>query len=216
MSSAPPSPLRAAPEMTSQGYSDRINHALAFAAKHHDQQVRRGTRLPYFTQPANVAVILTRYGLDEATVVAGILHDVVADYVKEGYTRELLGQRIGEKFGAEVLEALLAVVERRTNDAGADLANSEQRDDLLARLPRAPERGHWVLAAVTLHGAATLLADLRRTLEASTVWNRFSGGRSGALGWYRRIHEGLQAAGFTAPIVGELGQVIDELEQVPE
>ena len=33
----------------STGYSDRINHALAFAAKHHDQQVRKGTRLPYLT-----------------------------------------------------------------------------------------------------------------------------------------------------------------------
>ena len=26
------------------GYSDRINHALAFAAKHHDRQVRKGNR----------------------------------------------------------------------------------------------------------------------------------------------------------------------------
>jgi len=43
-----------------RGYSDRINHALAFAAKHHDRQVRRGTRLPYLTHPANVAVSLTR------------------------------------------------------------------------------------------------------------------------------------------------------------
>ena len=34
------------------GYSDRINHALAFAAKHHDRQVRKGTRLPYLTHPA--------------------------------------------------------------------------------------------------------------------------------------------------------------------
>ena len=59
--------------MTITGYSDRINHALAFAAKHHDQQVRKGTRLPYVTHPANVAVILTRYGQDDDTVIAGIL-----------------------------------------------------------------------------------------------------------------------------------------------
>ena len=45
------------------GYSDRINHAFAFAAKHHDRQVRKGTALPYVTHPANVAIILTRYGL---------------------------------------------------------------------------------------------------------------------------------------------------------
>ena len=61
------------------GYSDRINHAFAYAAKHHDRQVRKGTRLPYLTHPANVAVILTRYGQDEETVLAGILHDVIED-----------------------------------------------------------------------------------------------------------------------------------------
>ena len=47
------------------GYSDRINHAFAFAAKHHDVQVRMGLRAPYSTQPSNVAVILTRYERDE-------------------------------------------------------------------------------------------------------------------------------------------------------
>ena len=30
-----------------RGYSDPINHAFAFAAKHHDRQVRKGTKLPY-------------------------------------------------------------------------------------------------------------------------------------------------------------------------
>jgi geranylgeranyl pyrophosphate synthase len=47
--------------------------ALAYATKHHDQQVRRGTRSPYLTRHANVAVILARYGSDEDTAVAGIL-----------------------------------------------------------------------------------------------------------------------------------------------
>ena len=84
------------------GYSDRINHALAFAAKHHDQQVRKGTRLPYDTHAANVAVILARYDRDDDTVVAGILHDVIEDYVRDGYTDEMVVGRIVDKFGAGV------------------------------------------------------------------------------------------------------------------
>jgi len=92
--------------MTVTGYSDVINHALAFSAKHHDRQVRKGTKLPYLTHPANVAIILTRYGRDNDTVVAGILHDVIEDCVRDGYTRDMLEQRIGDKFGAKVLETV--------------------------------------------------------------------------------------------------------------
>ena len=110
-----------------------------FAAKHHDRQVRKGTKLPYFTQPANVAVILTRYGCDESAVVAGILHDVVQDSVREGSTREMLDQRIGEKFGKGVLSALLSVVQRKLDDDGVELSSEETRSDYLERLATAPQ-----------------------------------------------------------------------------
>src|SRR6476659_8480294 len=101
--------------MSTVGYSDKINHALAFAAKHHDRQVRKGTRLPYLTHPANVAIILTRYERDEPTVVAGILHNVVEDCVREAYTSDMLQQRIGDKFGPDVLATVLAVTDRRSD-----------------------------------------------------------------------------------------------------
>ena len=104
--------------MTVTGYSDVINHALAFAAKHHDRQVRKGTKLPYLTHPANVAIILTRYERDNTTIVAGILHDVIEDCVQDGYTREMLEQRIGDKFGAKVLETVRAITYRRHDDEG--------------------------------------------------------------------------------------------------
>ena len=118
--------------MTITGYSDRINHALAFAAKHHDQQVRKGTRLPYLTHPANVAIILTRYQRDDETIVAGILHDVIEDCVREAYSREMLEQRIGDKFGDDVLNTVLAVTHRRVDDDGMEFSNDERRDDYLA------------------------------------------------------------------------------------
>lgn len=122
------------------GYSDVINHALAFAAKHHDRQVRKGTKLPYLTHPANVALILTRYGQDDDTVVAGILHDVIEDSVREGYTRDMLEQRIGDKFGPRVLETVLAVTYRRHDDDGVELSGDDRKDDYLERLSRASSR----------------------------------------------------------------------------
>ncbi len=186
------------------GYSDRINHAFAFAAKHHDQQVRKGTRLPYLTQPANVAVILTRYGCPEDVVVAGILHDVVADGVREGWTREMLQERIGRKFGDAVLAMLLAVTERRTDDDGVELSNADRKADQLARLGDAPPEALWVCAADALHDANSILSDLRRTAFPETVWGRFAAGREGTVQWYQAVVARLRALHFDGPILDEL------------
>jgi (p)ppGpp synthase/HD superfamily hydrolase len=200
--------------MTVTGYSDVINHALAFAAKHHDRQVRKGTKLPYLTHPANVAVILTRYGCDSDTVVAGILHDVIEDCVREGYSREMLEQRIGDKFGAKVLDTVLAVTYRRHDNDGVELSGDDRKTDYLERLSDASEEARWVCAADKIHNASSILSDLRRTVDAETIWSRFSGGRAGTGRWYRQVYERLRELGFDAPIMAELDVVSGELQEL--
>jgi (p)ppGpp synthase/HD superfamily hydrolase len=200
--------------MTTHGYSDRINHAFAFAAKHHDRQVRKGTRLPYLTHPANVAVILTRYDQDETTVVSGILHDVIEDCVRDGYTRDMLEQRIGDKFGQEVLDIVLAVTHRQVDEEGIELSSEERKDDYLARLAAASDSARWVSAADKIHNGSSIVADLKRTLDPDTVWSRFNAGRLGTVRWYRRVYDRLRELGFNAPIMEELREVAEELEQL--
>lgn len=194
------------------GYSDRINHALAFAAKHHDRQVRKGTRLPYLTHPANVAIILTRYGRDESTVVAGILHDVIEDCVREDYSRRDLEQRIAEKFGDDVLQSVLSVTHRRKDDEGMEFSTEERKADYLERLAQAGESARWVCAADKVHNIRSIVSDLRRTIDPDTVWSRFAVGREGTVRWYRAVHERLAALGFDAAIMTELQAAVDELE----
>ena len=200
--------------MTVNGYSDVINHAFAFAAKHHDRQVRKGTKLPYLTHPANVAVILTRYGCDNDTVVAGILHDVIEDCVRDGYTRAMLEQRIGDKFGPDILDTVLGVTYRRHDDEGVELSAEERKSDYLDRLSEANEKARWVCAADKVHNASSIIADLRRTIDPETVWNRFGGGKASTAGWYRQVFERLREVGFDAPIMAELDAVSGELQKL--
>jgi (p)ppGpp synthase/HD superfamily hydrolase len=200
--------------MTVTGYSDVINHALAFAAKHHDRQVRKGTKLPYLTHPANVAVILTRYGRDNDTVVAGILHDVIEDCVRDGYTREMLEQRIGDKFGAKVLETVLAVTYRRNDDDGVELSGDERRTDYLERLADANDDARWVCAADKIHNASSIISDLARTVDPESIWARFGSGRTATARWYRQVYERLEEVRFNAPIMAELDKVTAELEKL--
>lgn len=196
------------------GYSDRINHAFAFAAKHHDQQVRKGTRLPYITHPANVAVILARYGCDDDIVVAGILHDVVEDGVRDGLSRDVLEERIGRKFGMTVLDAVLAISERRTDDDGVELSWEERKEDYLQRLAQASQAALWVCAADKVHNANSILSDLERTSFPESVWGRFSAGHDGTVRWYRRVSDRLREVGFNAPIMTELEAAAIRLEQI--
>jgi (p)ppGpp synthase/HD superfamily hydrolase len=200
--------------MTVTGYSDVINHALAFAAKHHDRQVRKGTKLPYLTHPANVAVILTRYGNSNETVVAGILHDVIEDCVRDGYTREMLEQRIGDKFGEKVLETVLAVTYRRHDDDGVELSTEDRKADYLDRLSEASEEARWVCAADKVHNASSIITDLRRTIDPETVWSRFGGGKTATARWYRQVYDRLREVGFDAPIMAELDSVSSELQKL--
>ena len=201
--------------MSVTGYSDRINHALAYAAKHHAQQVWKGSsRVPYFTYPANVAVILTRYGQDDDTVVAGILHEVVADNVRDGQTAEMLQERIGDKFGNAVVDALVSVAERRVDDDGVEMSLDERKDDLLERLGAASEQARWIVAVGALHAGSSLLADLRRTAYPETVWARHAGDRTDVAVSYRRTLDRLAQSGFAAPIMQELSGVVEALEKL--
>ncbi len=56
----------------------RIEHAIELAKKAHEGQFRK-TGEPYIVHPLAVKKILEEWGMDEDTIIAGILHDTVED-----------------------------------------------------------------------------------------------------------------------------------------
>ncbi len=70
-----------------------IEKAYDIGVRMHDGQLRKSGE-PYFTHPLAVAKILAELGMDERTVVAGLLHDSVED---TDYTREQLKTDFGEE-----------------------------------------------------------------------------------------------------------------------
>jgi hypothetical protein len=95
------------------------------------------------------------------------------------------------------------------------MSADERREDVLARLRTVTAGAHWVVAADALHGAGTLLADLRRTLEAATVWGRLPAGRERTIVGFRRLHDRLVEVGFRGEILAELGETVQALERQP-
>ena len=72
---------------------DLIEKAYDVGVRMHDGQLRKSGE-PYFVHPLAVAKILAELGMDERTIVAGLLHDVVED---TEYTRERLKTEFGEE-----------------------------------------------------------------------------------------------------------------------
>ncbi|MFA0757449.1 MAG: hypothetical protein PVTTEEND_001935 [Candidatus Fervidibacter sp.] len=73
---------------------ERIAHAYRFAEWAHSGQTRLSGE-PYITHPCHVALIVTDLGLDEASIIAALLHDVVED-------TELDLPAVQSEFGEEV------------------------------------------------------------------------------------------------------------------
>src|SRR5262245_48033367 len=57
---------------------DLLNRAYVYAMKAHGSQIRASGD-PYFSHPLEVAAILTDLKLDDATIVAALLHDTIED-----------------------------------------------------------------------------------------------------------------------------------------
>ena len=75
-----------------------LNRAYVYAMKAHGAQVRASGD-PYFSHPLEVAGILTDLNLDDATIVAAVLHDVIEDTES---TREEIDRLFGHEIGALV------------------------------------------------------------------------------------------------------------------
>jgi GTP pyrophosphokinase len=92
---------------------DLLRRAFTFAKEKHCGQTRLSGE-PYITHPLAVATILTELEMDDETVAAGLLHDVIEDC---GVTRE----QLAAEFGNEIADLVDGVTKLK-------LADFEQRD----------------------------------------------------------------------------------------
>jgi guanosine-3',5'-bis(diphosphate) 3'-pyrophosphohydrolase len=77
---------------------DLLNRAYVYAMKAHGEQMRASGD-PYFSHPLEVAAILTGLKLDDATIVAALLHDTIEDTEA---TRTEIDNVFGHEIGALV------------------------------------------------------------------------------------------------------------------
>ena len=107
----------------------RSAEAYALAESAHREQKRKDGTSPYIGHPLAVAERLAAAGLDEPTVAAAILHDVVED-------SDLGVGEIVERFGVEIGELVSALTDDRTIEDYEE-RKREHRERVAAAGPRA-------------------------------------------------------------------------------
>ncbi|MCC7131894.1 MAG: HD domain-containing protein [Gemmatimonadales bacterium] len=141
-------------------YSDRIHHAFAFAAKHYPEPISRYDGQSCLIKASSVAVILARHGVDESTIVASILKQLVdaCPYPRQ----ESLAREILAKFGPTVAFAVEAAAEPRFDVLGRERTWKAARFEYLTRLAAAAPSAVDVCVADELHRIGAALVSIRR------------------------------------------------------
>jgi GTP pyrophosphokinase len=143
---------------------DLLRRAYVVSAHEHRNQLRSSGE-PYLVHPLNVAMILAEMKLDEASIVAGLLHDVLEDTA-------LTKERLAELFGPDVahlVDGVTKIGKYAFTSKEAQQAETFRKmllamtDDLRVILVKLADR---------LHNMRTLehLAEAkRRTIAAETM-----------------------------------------------
>jgi (p)ppGpp synthase/HD superfamily hydrolase len=172
------------------GYSDRINHAFAFAAKYYNALAPVGGGMDYLAHPANVAIILARYGCEQVTIVAGILHHVLEESPPDRWP--VLEHKISEKFGPVALAVAKDALEPKFDRRGSERAWQPCKQEYLSQLATAEPRALDIIVADELHACGSTITALRR-LGVEYLRTVSSAASDQTIWWYRSMLEILES-----------------------
>jgi myo-inositol-1(or 4)-monophosphatase len=152
-----------------------LTDAIAFAAKCHEGQLRKGTDIPYIVHPMEACAIAATLTTDPEVLAAAVLHDVVEDAgVSESELRERFGDRVASLVAAE------------SEQKEADAAGSWQR-----RKRHAVDRLRGASRDERILTLADKLSNLRAIdrdfgVLGDALWRRFNQPDKGMHAWYYR------------------------------
>lgn len=165
--------------------TDRFTQAVDYARVAHATQARKGSGIPYLYHLLAVASLVIEFGGSEDQAIAGLLHDVVEDC---GAAHEPV---VRERFGGAVADIVLACTDGTAEGkAGHDTPEAKRHDWLerkrtyLAHLGQASDEVLLVSGCDKLHNARAIVQDLADPTVGTRVFERFTGGLDGSLGYY--------------------------------
>jgi (p)ppGpp synthase/HD superfamily hydrolase len=168
--------------------TDRFSRAVDYARVAHAAQLRKGTRIPYITHLLGVAALVIEFGGTEDQAISGLLHDTIEDC---GEAHEAM---IRAQFGDVVANIVRACTDGTAEGKSTHTdADAKRRDWLqrkrvyLAHLDGAADDVLLVSGCDKLYNARAITQDAASPDVGVGVFNRFTGGAEGTLGYYESL-----------------------------
>jgi len=177
-----------------------IDLAIELTMKAHQNQVRKGTDIPYITHPMAVGIILAKAGCSDEVIIAGILHDSVED---TSLTLDDLSDTFGEK---------VAMIVKGVSEQDKSLPWEERKRHTRDFLKEASPQVKFVALADKLNNIRAIATDYEEIGEA--IWDRFNRGRDAQKGYYQSLVQVLRddSAGEAYQILySQFAQVVSEV-----
>jgi (p)ppGpp synthase/HD superfamily hydrolase len=194
-------------EMGSGPLSERFDEALLFASRHHRDQLRKGSRVPYMTHLMSVSALVMEHGGSEDQAIAALLHDAVED-APAGQGGAVLAD-IGSRFG-DVVAAIVRACSDGLDESGNRSGSwPERKRPYVAGLAHKTLDALLVTAADKTHNGLCIAADVRR--YGPDFWSTFNASRDELLWYYTSVERAVAERLPGHSIAAALRQAVDEL-----
>src|SRR3954462_1093706 len=199
--------LEARRELGCGPLSERFDEALLYASKHHREQLRKGSRVPYMTHLMSVSALVLEHGGSEEQAIAALLHDAVED-APAGTGGAVLAE-IRSRFGDAVADIVRACSDGLDADGNRSGTWGGRKRPYIAGLATKPLDALLVTAADKTHNGLCIAADVRRYGQA--FWSTFNASRDELLWYYTSVERAVAERLPSSSIADALHRAVDEL-----
>src|SRR4051794_6950252 len=186
-------------EMGCGALSERFDEALFYASRHHREQLRKGSQVPYMTHLMSVSALVLEHGGSEDQAIAALLHDAVED-APAGQGPAVLHE-IRERFGDAVADIVRACSDGLDESGNRSGTWAERKSAYVAGLADKPADALLVTAADKTHNGLCIASDVRR--YGQDFWSTFNASTAELLWYYtsvgRRSPSGCRAVRSPTP-----------------
>lgn len=182
--------------------------AVAFAARLHASQVRKGTSIPYVSHLLAVAALVMEAGGNRDEILGGLLHDTAED--AGGHVT--LGE-VASRFGSVVAGIVRENSDSLTTTEEEKAPWHDRKRAYLAAIAHKSVSARLVSVCDKLHNARSLRQDQEEKGDAH--WSRFNASKTDTIWYYRSLVEAFAAVQADDPrLVRPVRELAGEVERL--